>query len=63
LPRRSKEGDLLVVFRRTSRHLELAVTYDTHLFGVERVRRFALSLRDVLAAGRPVAEILNRARP
>lgn len=66
LPRRSKEGDLLVVFGRTADHLELALTYDTYLFDAERIRCFARSLLGVLAdmvAGRGVGEMLDRARP
>lgn len=63
LPRRSKEGDLLVVFGRTTDHLEVAVTYNVELFSAGSVRRFAARLREILEAmvdDRPVPQILDR---
>lgn len=50
IPRRSKEGDLLVVFIRTGDRLELQLTYDTAIFNAARAQRFASSLQSVLAA-------------
>lgn len=63
LPRRAKEGDLLVVFQRGEDQLDLAVTYDTHLFDASRVRAWMVALREVLAgmvAERTVDEIVGR---
>ncbi|HEV2638607.1 MAG TPA: amino acid adenylation domain-containing protein [Actinocrinis sp.] len=63
LPRRSKEGDLLVAFGKTAGRLQLVLTYDTHLFAAERAQRFASSLSDVLASMTghcSIAEILKQ---
>lgn len=66
LPRRAKEGDLLVVFERSAEHLRIGVAYDTALFTATRARGLAEGLCGVLAAmaeERTVAEILDRGRP
>ncbi|WP_437733201.1 amino acid adenylation domain-containing protein [Sorangium sp. So ce1335] len=65
LPRRSKEGDLLIVFMRTKGRLELMMTYNTDVFSPELARRYAdrlvETLTDVLEA-RSLAEILARGK-
>jgi len=65
LPRRAKEGDLMVVFERSGERLRIALTYDTVLFTATRAHRLAEALCAVLAAmaqESTVAEVLDRGR-
>ncbi|MGW2089826.1 amino acid adenylation domain-containing protein [Streptomyces sp. NPDC001880] len=63
LPRRSKEADLQFVFLRSVRDLELALTYNSEVFGAERAQDLLeklCSILDAMIENRPVARILGR---
>jgi hypothetical protein len=64
--RADRRRPTLIVFGRTSDHLEMAVTYNTEIFSADRVQQCAARLRDTLEAivdDRPVRDILTQARP
>ncbi len=62
LPRRSKEADLQFVFIRSTRGLELALTYNSELFTEERAQGLLdrlCSILDSMIDERPIAGMVT----